>query len=352
MMECAYAAAEGNLELLKSLRSEGKPWDELVCNWASNEGRYETLKWALENGAPWTKFNFLEAAGRGRVDIMELAVSTKQWDNQKRFEPDRWACAYAAGAGQIQALKWLRDNRNVFDPFDTMTCAYAAAQGQLDTLKWLRSEDEQKRRKEDLVWCNRSTIAPWDETACMFAAQNGHLETLKWLRSEGAPWSKYVYQRAASSGQLHVLKWLYELCPPEGSFSSKEWPSNILLGAVRNGHLETVKWLMDTFELTPCESLLYPALRGDKPIPSHVGTNCYGGIKSTDFNVLSKLCPSDVEEHAILSCQKEIVLYLLDRMEKWVERVRAESKTESLEQYRNRKPDAGLPSFRPIFRLG
>ena len=47
---------------------------------------------------------------------------------------------------------------------------WAAGAGQLEILKWLREND-----------------FPWDEETCAAAALNGHLEVMQWLRANGCP---------------------------------------------------------------------------------------------------------------------------------------------------------------------
>ena len=47
------AVASGNLVLVKWLRDEGCPWDEMACAWAAMLGHLKILKWLRANGCPW-----------------------------------------------------------------------------------------------------------------------------------------------------------------------------------------------------------------------------------------------------------------------------------------------------------
>jgi hypothetical protein len=76
-------------------------------------------------------------------------------------------CAIAAEVGNLDVLKWARENDC---PWDDETCANAAEGGHLEVLKWAREND-----------------CPWDEDTCANAAQGGHLETLKWGARERLP---------------------------------------------------------------------------------------------------------------------------------------------------------------------
>jgi hypothetical protein len=66
------------------------------------------------------------------------------------------ACSEAAGNGQLEVLKYLRENGC---PWGEDACSSAAGNGHLDVLKYLREYD-----------------CPWGEDACSSAAGNGHLE--------------------------------------------------------------------------------------------------------------------------------------------------------------------------------
>jgi len=98
-MECHDAAAAGNLELLKQLRDDGRPWNILTCAHAALNGHLDVLQWASKNGCPW----------------------------------DTYTCANAAWNGHLDILQWARTNGC---PWDTNTCGYAALKGHLDILQW------------------------------------------------------------------------------------------------------------------------------------------------------------------------------------------------------------------------
>jgi hypothetical protein len=71
-----------------------------------------------------------------------------------------------------------------------MTCANAALGGNLDVLKWLRDENDPP--------------CPWNNNNCAIAARGGHLDVLKWLRDENdppCPWDEgYNYLLQPTNG--------------------------------------------------------------------------------------------------------------------------------------------------------
>ncbi|KAF8062625.1 hypothetical protein HT031_003954 [Scenedesmus sp. PABB004] len=54
---CFWAAARGNLEMLRWARAQAEPapWDTGVCSIAAQCGRLEALRWLRANGCPWRR---------------------------------------------------------------------------------------------------------------------------------------------------------------------------------------------------------------------------------------------------------------------------------------------------------
>ena len=76
-------------------------------------------------------------------------------------------CRYALEFGQLEILKWARENGC---QWDEVTCAMAAYGGQLEILKWLHANS-----------------CPWDKKTCKMAREGGNFEQLKWARANGCP---------------------------------------------------------------------------------------------------------------------------------------------------------------------
>ena len=124
-----------------------------LCVWAAKEGQLEILKWLRENDFPW----------------------------------DEKTCRLAAGGGHLEILRWAHSNGC---PFDKKTRAWAAREGHLEVLQWLRANG-----------------CPWNEETCESAAEGGHLETLQWAHSNGCPWDRRTCSHATKRRQLKVWKW-------------------------------------------------------------------------------------------------------------------------------------------------
>ena len=73
-----------------------------------------------------------------------------------------------------------------------MTCANAAYRGDLEMLKWARDND-----------------FPWDDYTCSSAAEGGELEALQWARKHGCPWNKNECMKYASAmDHTNVVDWI------------------------------------------------------------------------------------------------------------------------------------------------
>jgi hypothetical protein len=167
------AAELGYLSLLKDRRTRGLPsyfWEE--------ELRFGCLpeKWHWERGnCPWDKYTCSYAARGGQLEVLK-------WLREDDCPWDKYTCSAAADGGHLEILQWARENGC---PWNEWTCAYAAEGGHLETLKWLRENG-----------------CPWDEWTCVYAAHRGNLEVLKWARENSCPWDELTRQRAASKGYV------------------------------------------------------------------------------------------------------------------------------------------------------
>jgi len=123
-------------------------------------------------------------------------------------------CALAAALGQLEILKWLRENNF---PWDEETCRRAASGGHLEVLQWACANGCQ-----------------WNERTCTGAAQGGHLEVLQWAHANGCPWHSWTCSMAARGGHLEILQWARANgCP---------WDHRTCANAMASGHFELLSW--------------------------------------------------------------------------------------------------------------
>ena len=132
-----------------------------------------------ETGRSLQMFGAHEAAERGHLSTL------KHLHRQGLMRFTAEVCAKGAGSGNLELLKWMRENSC---PWDKFTCSAAAHGGQLEVLQWARANG-----------------CPWDENSCRMAAVGGHLEVLQWARANGCPWNAGTCTNAALGGHLEVL---------------------------------------------------------------------------------------------------------------------------------------------------
>ena len=125
-------------------------WDETwFCIRVAQTNKLELLKWAREEKkckwGHWDRWTIRTAAEQGNLEMVKYCVANECFI-------DEGACAYAASEGQLECLKYLREE--VKAPWDSLTARWAALHGHLHILEYL------VERKYD----------QFDEKACEYAA--------------------------------------------------------------------------------------------------------------------------------------------------------------------------------------
>ena len=116
-----------------------------------------------------------DAAKRECVDTL------KSLHRRGRVTFDEYFCQMAAYGGQLEVLKWLRDNTCQWNSETTRLAAYYG--GQLEVLKLARAHG-----------------CPWDMGTCVNVADGGQLEVLQWAHANGCAWEPEMCTRAAWGG--------------------------------------------------------------------------------------------------------------------------------------------------------
>ena len=203
-------ARRGNLEVLKYLYEHGcAVINEATFSAAARGGHMHIIQWLLDMGCTMSPSACAAAAEAGNLELLKwLRKNGCKWDED--------SCASAACGGHYQILKWLRENGC---EWNSQTCFYIARRGDLGMLKWANSN---------------GCILNVDVASG--AATNGHLEILKYLQEQGIRYTNGG-SSVTARGHLHVLKWLNEF--------GFQWTHFELIQAIRYGHLDVVKWLIE-----------------------------------------------------------------------------------------------------------
>jgi hypothetical protein len=158
---CCTAARDGNLTVLKYLRSIQCSRDARTCANAAKNGHLDIIQWCRENGCPWDAKTCENTAKNGHLNVVI-------WCHQNGCPWDENTCASAAENGHLDVIQWCRRNGC---PWDIRTCEYAAANGDIDVFKWCRQNG-----------------CPWDGRTCEALESAGYddrMEFLKWMQMHG-----------------------------------------------------------------------------------------------------------------------------------------------------------------------
>jgi len=165
------------------------------CWRVAHTNKLELLKWAREEKkCKWNERTINAAAEQGNLEMVKYCVANE-------CPIDAWACALAADGGQLECLKYLREE--VKAPWDSSTAEWAAQNGHLHILEYLV---ERKYYEYTAYACER-------------AADEGHLDCLKYLHETAkAPWDEEAVREAHEENQTECLQYLLDNnCPlPRG----------------------------------------------------------------------------------------------------------------------------------------
>jgi hypothetical protein len=168
-------------------------WDKekVFCWEVARKNKLELLKWAREEKkCKWDGSTIKAAARQGNLEMVKYCVANECPIDEK-------ACAWAAENGDLEVLKYLREE--VKAPWDLSTACWAAQNGHLHIFEYL------VERKFD----------KYNEWACRNAAMNGHLDCLKYLHETAkAPWNSAAIRVAREKNQPECLQYLLDNnCP-------------------------------------------------------------------------------------------------------------------------------------------
>lgn len=105
-LACTVAAEKGYFDVLEwgSTNDTLFPWGRILCTLAIRRGRLNVLQWLLEFKNAWLCYAHVNVAtSGGHIDILTYLVS-------QGIYPDEYTSARAAKNGDLETLKWLREN--------------------------------------------------------------------------------------------------------------------------------------------------------------------------------------------------------------------------------------------------
>ncbi len=215
---------QGQVSILKWLvRSQKCPINEKVMWAASRKGQLDAIKYLreLDPPCPWSE------------DCFRHAMLAPNWEAtctwlKANSCPDDYAavsavCQHSDPKKVGKKLKFLRE-LDASCPWSGAVPEFCAAENDLELLKWARAE---------------TPPCPLTADALATAVYLQHDKILECMRSEGCPEDQTLLHAYAELGDLTELKRL------TAGGSSYPLDTCTLASAVRGGHLEVVKWLLE-----------------------------------------------------------------------------------------------------------
>lgn len=210
------------------------------------------LEWLKDNrdNSNWNENTLLhEEDGASRI---------LEWlkDNKTIFSLDESAYIIAAGSGNLKALQQLRDKSIQGEAlvWNERIVEVAAKEGHLDILKYLRNSSIHEH----------ANICPWDESACTVAAFYGRTDILQWLRNPTIETSSTDLSEKYTTEDSNNHSEPSDFCNCETvkhNSTAKDideksrnnfedslpcpWNQKTCTAAVKGGHLNTLKWLLE-----------------------------------------------------------------------------------------------------------
>ncbi|PNH03987.1 hypothetical protein TSOC_009887 [Tetrabaena socialis] len=111
----------------------------------------------------------------------------------RSFTRRQWSrlMCLTAGSGSIANLEVLLARNDGACELSNAVMSAAAGAGQLEVCRWLRQRG-----------------CPWDSFTLGAAAEGGHQDVCEWLLASGCPWSVWAAGRAARGGHVGLMDWL------------------------------------------------------------------------------------------------------------------------------------------------
>ncbi|CAL6299396.1 unnamed protein product [Bathycoccus prasinos] len=176
---CEQVAYTNKLELLKWIREEKKcQWDRRTINRAALKGNLKMVKYCIANECPINEWACVLAAENGQLECL------KYLREEVKLPWDSWTATRAAQNGHLHILEYLVERK--YDKYSELACADAAKFGHLDCLKYL----------------HETAKAPWDKYAVRDAHKNNHSECLQYLLDNNCPLPRGVCRDVV---ERHVL---------------------------------------------------------------------------------------------------------------------------------------------------
>ncbi|GFH53376.1 hypothetical protein CTEN210_09852 [Chaetoceros tenuissimus] len=220
------ASESGHLDIIKWGKDIAKLESYEFCKYgafcnALKGGHISLVRWYRGQDVPFDEYTLPLAAESRKIALLEYLLEYECPNDN----PLTCASVFSSESEKYQeslhVLQWLREQHNT--PWDESTCYKAAETGNIDALKWARENG-----------------CPWDEGTLCAAAKMGHFHIVNYCLENGCPVADgHVYNKALSNldipDALKMIKLLWTFDVPLNG--------QVCAGAAGYAHIEALKWL-------------------------------------------------------------------------------------------------------------
>ncbi len=268
------AATSGNIEILDWAYALGsdKRWyihTGKIIERAIACDQLAVVDWVRRfHNVPWPKRAMVTAMGRGNLPLVQRIAAESQAntaDAKIAFSPDITLSecsdilAAAAEFGDVKAVEWASACafERGFSVFDALYVAYVGVvrTANREIFEWMSnhlitrtgpyhsmSAMTEATNVTGLKWIVECTKYTWWNNECEVYAQNGYLELIQYARSTGHQWKRRDVSTtiAARNGHLETLIWLVDDGAPFH-------PPSALAAADVYGHTAVATWIRERY---------------------------------------------------------------------------------------------------------
>jgi hypothetical protein len=236
-----------------------------IMDAAAESGNVEMLQWLKQRGHVFSERTTLSAARKPHnISVLQFLMEQGcDWHDS--------ICGAAAGAGDLEQLKWLHQHGATLHSFTTLDAAGSPYGGVVSIFEWLQQQQQQQEEQQQQQQEEQQQRFELTCHVMSKAAEYGHLSLCQWLHNAGCPWDSSACRNAVDGGYLEVLRFLHDNgCPWDGglilynaviathnnaSMLQYLWEQGLQLNAAKlteylnyagtNNKLESAKWLRE-----------------------------------------------------------------------------------------------------------
>lgn len=214
-----FAAAYGDLPLLRLLHEEKFVWHVDTCFFASKHGHVKCLQYVHTNGCTMNAQVCMVAAAKGHVNCLKYVLDNglRDWHTN--------VCSHAARHGKLECLQVARQHGC---PWDVSTIIGAIEGDHMSCLEYALANGCAQGPEASVVACQRGSIASlqllnqyeghlyWTVNTTFHAAALPLVDCLRYLHENNCPWDESTLSNAVSHGRHHNLRFALERECPRG----------------------------------------------------------------------------------------------------------------------------------------